>query len=57
MGARPDRQRPFEARALYGLNLAFLGLVPEERRPEIQSKLKALEPKLRMPLISEEGTL
>jgi len=47
----------FEARALYGLNLAFLGLVPEERRPEIQSKLKALEPKLRMPLISEEGTL
>jgi AcrR family transcriptional regulator len=42
----------FEARALYGLNLAFLGLVPEERRPEIQAKLKGLERKLR---ISAEG--
>lgn len=38
----------FEARALYGMNLAFLGLVPEERRPEIQAKLKGLERKLRM---------
>ena len=39
----------FEARALYGLNLAFLGLVHEEHRPEIRSKLKGLERKLRMP--------
>ena len=38
----------FEARALYGLNLAFLGLVHEERRSEIQAKLKGLERKLRM---------
>ena len=44
----------FEARALYGLNLAFLGLVHEERRPEIQTKLKRLERKLRMP---PEGAL
>ncbi len=44
----------FEARALYGLNLAFLGLVTEERRPEIQAKLKGLERKLR---ISPEGAL
>jgi AcrR family transcriptional regulator len=43
----------FEARALYGLNLAFLGIVKEERRPEIQAKLKGLERKLRM---SPEGT-
>jgi AcrR family transcriptional regulator len=42
----------FEARALYGLNLAFLGLVHEERRPEIRAKLKGLERKLRM---SPEG--
>ncbi|MCP4004377.1 MAG: TetR/AcrR family transcriptional regulator [bacterium] len=42
----------FEARALYGLNLAFLGLVREERRPEIRAKLKGLERKLRM---SPEG--
>ena len=46
----------FEARALYGLNLAFLGLVKEERRPEIQAKLKGLERKLRMSPMSEEGT-
>lgn len=39
----------FEARALYGLNLAFLGLVPEEHRPEIRTKLMGLERKLRMP--------
>ena len=38
-----------EARVLYGLNLAFLGLVDIERRPEIQSKLKTLERKLRPP--------
>lgn len=38
----------FEARVLYGLNLAFLGIVREERRPEIRSKLKGLERKLRM---------
>ncbi len=37
----------FEARALYGLNLALLGLVHEERRPEIRSALKGLERKLR----------
>ena len=46
----------FEARALYGLNLAFLGLVKEERRPEIQAKLKGLERKLRMSPMFEEGT-
>ena len=46
----------FEARVLYGLNLAFLGLVKEERRPEIQAKLKGLERKLRMSPMSEEGT-
>ncbi|MFP8880701.1 MAG: TetR/AcrR family transcriptional regulator [Myxococcota bacterium] len=38
----------FEARVLYGLNLAFLGLVREDRRPEIPAKLKGLERKLRM---------
>ena len=38
----------FEARALYGMNLAFLGIVRKERRPKIQAKLKALERKLRM---------
>ncbi len=37
----------FEARSLYGLNLALLGLVSEERRPEIRSKLKGLEHRLR----------
>ena len=37
-----------ETRALYGLNLAFLGLVHEEHRREIQAKLKGLERKLRM---------
>ena len=36
----------FEARALYGLNLAFLGIVREEHRSKIQKKLKALERKL-----------
>jgi len=39
----------FEARALYGLNLSFLALVNEDRRPEVQARLKALEGKLRMP--------
>ncbi len=39
----------FEARALYGVNLAFLGIVREERRDEIRSKLKGLERKLRTP--------
>jgi AcrR family transcriptional regulator len=39
----------FEARALYGVNLAFLGMVREERRDEIRSKLKGLERKLRTP--------
>ncbi len=38
----------FEARALYGLNLALLGLVHEDRRPEIRAKLKGLERKLRV---------
>ena len=38
----------FEARALYGVNMAFLGMVHEERRPEIQTKLRGLERKLRM---------
>lgn len=38
----------FEARALYGLNLAFLGLLHEELRPAIQAKFKRLERKLRM---------
>ncbi len=35
-------------------NLAFLGLVPEERRPEIQAKLKGLERKLRMSPMSTD---
>ena len=38
----------FEARALYGVNLAFLGIVHDVRRPEIRTKLKGLERKLRM---------
>jgi len=33
----------FEARALYGLNLVLLGLVRDDRRPEIQSTLHQLE--------------
>ena len=37
----------FEARALYGLHLAFLSLVGEARREEIHSKIKRLERKLR----------
>jgi AcrR family transcriptional regulator len=37
----------FEARALYGVNLALLGIVSEDRRPEIRSKLKGLERRLR----------
>ena len=45
LGRIDDAQ--FEARALYGLNLAFLGIVHEERRPEIRTKLKGLERKLR----------
>jgi len=36
----------FEARALYGLNLAFLGLVGGARRVEIQKKLRGLERKM-----------
>ena len=36
----------FEARALYGQNLAFLGIVQDEHRPKIRKKLKALERKL-----------
>ena len=36
----------FEARALYGLNLAFVGLVDEARRADIQTKLKGLERKM-----------
>ena len=36
----------FEARALYGLNLAFVGLVDEARRADIQKKLKGLERKM-----------
>ena len=46
----------FEARALYGVNLAFLGIAREARKPEIQSKLKGLERKLRIqpaPISSE----
>ena len=39
----------FEARALYGANLAFLGLVSEDRRPEIQNALKRLERRLKVP--------
>ena len=39
----------FEARVLYGMNLAFLGLVPDERKAELRSQLKALERKLRAP--------
>ncbi len=47
LGRIDDAQ--FEARALYGVNLAFLGIVREERRDEIRSKLKGLERKLRIP--------
>lgn len=36
----------FEARALYGLNLALLGIVRKDRRPEIRTALKRLERKL-----------
>ena len=39
----------FEARVLYGVNLAFLGIAHEDRRPEIRTRLKGLERKLRMP--------
>ena len=46
LGRIDDAQ--FEARALYGVNLAFLGMVHEERRSEIRTKLRALERKLRM---------
>lgn len=46
----------FEARVLYGVNLAFLGIVREERRPEIRSRLKGLERKLRMPSSGTEKT-
>jgi len=37
----------FEARALYGVNLAFLGIVHEAHRPGIQRKLKGIERRLR----------
>ncbi len=47
LGARIDDAH-FEARVLYGVNLAFLGIVHEKRRPEIRAKLKGLERKLRM---------
>jgi len=48
----------FEARALYSVNLAFLGLVHEERRAEIRTKLKGLERKLRvLPADSKKETL
>lgn len=42
----------FEARALYGQYFSFLGLVHDERRPEIRAMLKGPERKLRM---SPEG--
>ena len=45
----------FEARALYGVNLAFLGMVSEDRRPELQAELKSLERKLRMSPGSVKG--
>ena len=38
----------FEAQVLYGLNLALLGIVSEDRRPEIRSKLKGLERRFRV---------
>jgi AcrR family transcriptional regulator len=48
----------FEARALYGLELALLGFVQGERRTQIKTKLKGLERKLRMPpLRSRENAL
>ena len=46
LGRIDDAQ--FEARALYGVNLAFLGMAHEDRRPEIQRKLKSLERRLRI---------
>jgi AcrR family transcriptional regulator len=46
LGRIEDAQ--FEARALYGVNLAFLGIAREERRDEIRGKLKGLERKLRL---------
>ena len=39
----------FEARALYGANLAFLGLVPADRKGEIEQSLARLELRLRRP--------
>ena len=39
----------FEARALYGANLAFLGLVPADRKGEIEQSLARLESRLRRP--------
>lgn len=47
----------FEARVLYSVNLAFLGLVPEDRRPEIHTKLKGLERKLRISLGERGGKI
>jgi len=38
----------FEARALYGLNLALLAIVSGDRRPEIQSELERLERRVRV---------
>lgn len=43
----------FEARALYSVNLAFLGLVDQDRQAEIRTRLKGLERKLRP--VSEKG--
>ncbi len=37
----------FEARALYGLNLTLLGLVCDDRRPEVLTRLRGLERKIR----------
>lgn len=47
LGGIDDDQ--FEARAQYGLNLAFLGIAHHSRRDEIQAKLNQIEKKLQMP--------
>lgn len=44
-GGLDDAQ--FEARALYGLNLALLAIVHADYRPEIEATLRTLERKLR----------
>jgi len=51
LGRIDDAQ--LEARALYGLNLALLGLVRGDRRPELRSTLEELEAKLQ---VAREGT-